>query len=260
MLAFDVNNDFGVGDGVLDLGVFEAESTWFIIVENSNFTGAVNVSKFGSIVKQFNKEIFIGLVTIVIYNMDLNISAFLSRFESKDAVDGFIIIRRSSCVVTGSNSDFTCNSLLVFDCNDCDIVGFTDGQMEAFESPLEVTLGLVIVCCHDVLFSVLLTLFDGGTGLSNGIHLTVDGSLHQRLTLEDIFHFSKLNVSNTCCTEFFLEEIFHFGGLLFVKIVLPDFSLFFRDQMFIDLFGSEWNRGSKGSWIVSFSFYTVNSS
>jgi hypothetical protein len=129
VLAFDVNNDFGAGDWVLDLGVFEAESTWFIIVENSNFTGAVNVSKFVSFVIQFNKEIFIGLVTIVIYNMDFNFFAFLSRFESIDGVDGFVIIRRSSCVVTGSNSDFTCNSLLVFDYNDCDIVGFTDGQM-----------------------------------------------------------------------------------------------------------------------------------
>jgi hypothetical protein len=66
---------------VFDLGGLKAQGTWLIVIENSDFADAVDVLKFCVAIKQFNKEIFIGLVAIVIHNGDVDVLTFLSRFE-----------------------------------------------------------------------------------------------------------------------------------------------------------------------------------
>jgi hypothetical protein len=81
VLTLNLDDDFRVGSGVLDSRVLKAEGTWLVIVKNGDFANAINIVEFGSVFKQFNKEVFIGLVTIVVHNGDIDVLAFFARFE-----------------------------------------------------------------------------------------------------------------------------------------------------------------------------------
>lgn len=103
MLTLNLDDDFRVGSGVLDSRVLKAEGTWLVIVKNGDFANAINIVELCTVFKQFNKEVFIGFVTIVVHNSDIDVLAFLARFECEGLVDGLIIVRRSGGIIAGLN-------------------------------------------------------------------------------------------------------------------------------------------------------------
>jgi hypothetical protein len=229
--------------------IFKGNAAWLVVIEDGDSAFSVTSNKSVSVhgVVKFNEEIFIGLPTFVVSNLNLNNFFVLARSKVDDLVDGFEIFRSCGGIIAGTDANFSCDSVFVLDSHECVVVSFRDRHGQATEAETVIFLTSLVRADHRVFSSRLAASLDDRLNLTDVVLFAMIEALHNRFAFKDVLKLLQVDLSDAGGAELLLEELAHLlrGGSLFGSS--PSLASLLRDEVSENFVSSEWNWGHNGS-------------
>lgn len=216
---------FGTSHCLHSVFVGEADLAWLIIIDDGDAAASVRAFQFdlGLSVEQLDKEVFIRLPLIVIFDANCDLFGGLTGFESDDAIKWLIILVRDCLIVDGADVNLAPLQRLVVDRQVKELAALANTVMQAFETELLVDgrlierFGAHVLELHNIIFSDELA----PRTASIGNLLPVLDTVEHVWAIHFLLELVRIHTRNVVRLELIFQVSFHplTPGLALVRII-----------------------------------------